>query len=477
MQESGRRKWLFWGMLGLMLYGSIEGMAWIGLRILNNVHHIVYAPMNVLSDEHREILERFLQGESNYLTHSPVLGWTLKPNGSTDLYQANSQGLRGNTDYQEFSPENILRIASFGDSFTHSSDVKNRDTWQEHLNRLTRDMEMLNFGVPAYGTDQAFLRYLHDGTQYHPQIVLIGFMPENIFRHVSVFRPFYARTTQVPLAKPRFILEQHTLTLFPNPMDELSRYKELLRRPEAMLAEMGTRDYYYQRNYEKGGGDRFSSVRLVKIAQQQFLKQHDVLVDGYYNEESEAFRVTVGIFDKFYHEVIIHGALPIILIFPERGDVYRYWQEGTRRYAPLLSYLDQKGYEYLDLINAFDGFKERKRFLLVKDTMRQLRNKDIPEEVVRDLKLLKHQTFESQDEFLAAVEMQIGKEAKLKYQGQIVEIAKIDEVRTLVPSHCSPLGNELIARYILQYLQEYELLSITNATNNVEKLKHSEFGE
>jgi hypothetical protein len=321
--------------------------------------------------------------------------------------------------------------------------------------------------VPAYGTDQAFLRYLHEGTLYHPHIVLIGFMPENIFRHVTVFRPFYGRTTEVPLAKPRFLLEQHKLTLFPNPMDELSRYKELLRQPEAVLAELGRRDYYYQRSYEKGIFDGFPSVRLVKIAQQQFLKQNDIFVDGYYNKDSEAFRVTIGIFDEFYHSVIEHGALPIILIFPERQDVYRYWQEGTKRYAPLLSYFDQQGLEYLDLVNAFDDFKERENFLLVKDTMGQLRSEGVPEDLVDELKPLKHQTFESREEFLYAVERHIGKEAMLKYQEQIVERSRIDQAKALLPAHCSPLGNKLIAHSILQYLQEHELLNISDMVDTI----------
>lgn len=360
-----------------------------------------------------------------------------------------------------------MRIASFGDSFTHASDVNNEETWQEYLGKDHPQLEVLNFGVPGYGTDQGYLRYLREGRHYHPHIVLIGFMPENIFRHVNVFRPFYGRTTQIPFAKPRFILNQSKLTLLPNPIDKLSRYQELLRHPDSILAELGKHDYYYQRGYEKGLFDILPSVRLLKIARQQLFKQKDIPLDGYYNEESEVFQVAKGIFDEFYHTVIQQDALPIILIFPEREDVYRYWREGTKRYAPLLAYFEERGYPYLDLIHSFERVKEKERFLLVKDTMQQLRSEGIPEDIIEDVKALKHQMFENQEEFVAAIDTILDKEAMQKYGDIIVEIAQIDEARSLIPSHCSPRGNKLIAQYILQYLQEHELLKNLNGTNTV----------
>jgi hypothetical protein len=46
------------------------------------------------------------------------------------------------------------------------------------------------------------------------------------------------------------------------------------------------------------------------------------------------------------------GALPVIIVFPQMSDL-RYFKEGEKRkYKPLLSYFDQKGYLYIDLIQA-----------------------------------------------------------------------------------------------------------------------------
>ncbi|MFQ5912127.1 MAG: hypothetical protein ACE5JS_02985, partial [Nitrospinota bacterium] len=123
---------------------------------------------------------------------------------------------------------NVLRLSSFGDSFTHGDDVRNEDTWQEVMNRSGPNLEVLNFGVPGFGLDQAFLRYQHDGIAYHSHIILIGFMPANIARNVSVFRPFLSLRTGLPLTKPYFTLDGNDLVLNHNPIQELSQYKEVL---------------------------------------------------------------------------------------------------------------------------------------------------------------------------------------------------------------------------------------------------------
>ena len=63
----------------------------------------------------------------------------------------------------------------------------------EALARLDAGLEFENFGVPAYGLDQAFLRYQREGRPTHPQIVVIGFMEENIFRDVTCSGPSIGR--------------------------------------------------------------------------------------------------------------------------------------------------------------------------------------------------------------------------------------------------------------------------------------------
>ena len=48
------------------------------------------------------------------------------------------------------------------------------------------------------------------------------------------------------------------------------------------------------------------------------------------------------------------GAQPVILIFPERGDLDRWRSTHTKRYTPLLQFLAAKGYRVVDAMTALD---------------------------------------------------------------------------------------------------------------------------
>lgn len=109
------------------------------------------------------------------------------------------------------------------------------------------NIEALNFGVGAFGLDQAYLRYLEDGIQYNSHIVLIGFMPDNIYRNVNTYRPFLNSRTRMPLAKPRFVIRDGRLSLVPNPMQTLNDYNMLLSNPRDVLSEIGIHDHYYKK--------------------------------------------------------------------------------------------------------------------------------------------------------------------------------------------------------------------------------------
>ena len=108
----------------------------------------------------RARIEALVAGRTSYVVHSPTLGWTLKPGGATELYRASAQGLQAERDYAATPPPGILRIAAFGDSFTHADDVSNAGgLWTRQLEALDPRLEALNFGVPGYAPDQALLRY------------------------------------------------------------------------------------------------------------------------------------------------------------------------------------------------------------------------------------------------------------------------------------------------------------------------------
>ncbi|HEY6101666.1 MAG TPA: SGNH/GDSL hydrolase family protein [bacterium] len=347
-----------WIALGIIVLVTVEAGSAAVLFVARRYLGQPYDPIRTtsLAAPHKEMLERLLAGETTYYAHSPTLGWTIKPNGYAPLYRANAQGIRGNRIYRPTPPRGVLRLAAFGDSFTHGDDVRNQDTWEELLVRAHGQLEVMNFGVSGYGSDQAFLRYREEGLQYRPQITIIGFLPEDAYRNVNVFRPFYYPDTGLPLAKPRFVLRAGRLVLIENPMQGLGRYRDLLAQPERILPQLGIHDHYYQVKYKPGSWDFLSTVRLLKLVRYALHERSTERPEArFFNPDAEAFRVTAAILDLFVDTVAGAGSVPIILIFPAGRDIIRFRRTGSRQYTPMLEHIRAKGYRYIDLLDWFEA--------------------------------------------------------------------------------------------------------------------------
>jgi hypothetical protein len=348
----------YWLILLAFLYASLELCCAMGLRILQVTRHVDYSPFPpaLIETQHKKQLQKLIAGQTKYQTYSRELGWTLKPNGRTPLESANSQGLRADHDYSPQPVPGKIRIAAFGDSFTHGSNVVNADTWEEFMVRHDPRLEVLNFGVGGYGLDQALLRYQKEGLAYRPDIVLIGYISEDISRHINTFRPFTQPLTGMPLAKPRFLLEGEKLVLAPNPMQDVKQYQALLENPQDTLKQLGKHDVRYQHAYRPGPFDFLPSVRLAKEFIQFCRYPEDALfTGGEYNLDSEAYRVTEKIFDEFVKAALKEGSLPILIIFPNQSDLRDYRRKGGVEYAPLLRHFEEQGYLFIDAVHAFDG--------------------------------------------------------------------------------------------------------------------------
>ncbi|MCB0337276.1 MAG: hypothetical protein KDD62_13255, partial [Bdellovibrionales bacterium] len=137
-------------------------------------------------------------------------------------------------------------MATFGDSYTHCDQVQNNETYQHFLSKNLH-MNVLNFGVGGYGTDQALLRFREAFPKVQSPVVAIGLITENINRIVNVFRKFYYPKTALSLSKPRFMLtKDQNLTLIPNPIQSSTEI-EKLANPE-FLATLAPYDYWYNRD-------------------------------------------------------------------------------------------------------------------------------------------------------------------------------------------------------------------------------------
>jgi hypothetical protein len=347
-------------LLVLFCYFSVEVISYTGLIALRWKRNIEFSPtISTLSKKQKSALAYFIKngkGVNKRIAQDPELGWVA-------VAESNSVGMRDSREYTVEPPGGIVRLSSFGDSFTFGADVKLNETWQKQLVRLNPSLEVLNYGSGAYGLDQAYLRYLRKGKTYKPNIVFIGFMSENIARNVNVFRAFYTSSyRQSIFTKPRFILKDGELTLLKNPISSIEDHKRFLKNDSLMLRQIGKYDYHYQSSYLAGPFDFLPSIRIFKIFWQKLqtmFVQPIFKRDGMYNKNSEAFHVTTAIFDAFYKKVLENGALPIILIYPDSHDRKRSRYNKPRRYRPLLEYLRSKDYLYIDLMTAFEPYADK----------------------------------------------------------------------------------------------------------------------
>jgi len=338
------------------VYGSVEGLCYLGLNALRG-KGVEYGPLpSSLSQEQKTLIAARLEERPPLRGHHPSLGWAPKANSLTKDVQVNSQSIRSTHDYFSSVDPKRVRVSAFGDSFTFGAEVGNTATWEYQLEERDARFEVLNFGVGAYGLDQAYLRYLQDGTDFHPDIVIIGFMSENIYRNLNVFRPFYSSMYGTSIyTKPRFTVDNGHLSLIKNPLTTVDDYRRFATNDEAVLREIGSKDYFYQTGYLAGPLDRLPSVRLLKVAMQSTKVSLTPVVtrEGSYAVGAEAFTLTTTLLREFRCAALQHDSLPVIVIYPDLGDFGRYHSHQVRRYEPLIAHLQRNGARYLDMLDGF----------------------------------------------------------------------------------------------------------------------------
>ncbi|HZS12113.1 MAG TPA: SGNH/GDSL hydrolase family protein, partial [Nitrospirales bacterium] len=351
---------LHWAIFITSLYLAFELLSAGALHLLAFVWNHEYRVVDAehLTAQQQDSLARLMEDRLEYFQHDPLLGWTIRPygEGSVGLYHSNGQGVRTSA-MQNPTPvaASRVRIAAFGDSFTHGDEVTFVHTWEHQLSEMLPGVEALNFGVPGYGLDQAFLRYWRDGGQFRPDVVIIGFMPENVYRHLNVFRPFYYPDTGVPLTKPRFVIKDGRLTLIPNPLPQIVDYSAVRSSDAATWRKLRELDPYAAWRPEAGPLDRVPSVRLFKFLQAELARRFDerqIVRDGVYAQDGEAFQITETLLREFTRTVSARGAAPVVAIFPEREDVKAFLKDARTRYTPLVVALQRRGIRTLDLMPA-----------------------------------------------------------------------------------------------------------------------------
>lgn len=148
---------------------------------------------------------------SVFHTFDPDLGWVLKPNASGwwktegEAYiEINSEGLRDH-ERSKAKPQNTIRIAVLGDSFTEAFQVPLEQTFLAEIERQlqtcsslkSQNIDVINFGVQGYSTAQELMILRKKVWDYQPDWVILAFYTGNDMINNSPqleydrYRPFF----------------------------------------------------------------------------------------------------------------------------------------------------------------------------------------------------------------------------------------------------------------------------------------------
>jgi hypothetical protein len=350
---------LLFGVVKLaVVLGALELLSWAAIALLAGDSRFDFTPVGERLAEQSRKLEEILADENRLIGLDAELGWVSAPNRSSDLSSTNSRGLRGRREYTAQPAAGVLRVAAFGDSFVFGNEVGDEDAWTRQAERMQPRVEVLNYGVGDYGSDQALLLYRRRGQELAPQVVVLGFPEVDLPRNVNRYRRFLG-AHDLPLFKPRFELDPHgELRVIPNPFPGEAAVRRVLEDPRLAL-EAGAHDELFEPLVWRNPlYDRSHLVRLASTVASRVWQSH-LRPDRFHqgdeiSRDSQAFAVLVAIVRAFAREVENAGGSFVLLIFPARDEDI--WGSARRGYAPLIDALP--GITVLDLADALSADPE-----------------------------------------------------------------------------------------------------------------------
>jgi len=187
------KRWLFSGVLLLLLLAFFEGLNFAVLHVVEWWHPGCVVELYVKDLFREHVTAKDVRG---YGSHDPELGWVNGPNmaysaknvaGVEWTFTSDERGARGGE-----GNAGPRLVTTYGDSFTAAVEVDDDQTWEVYLSRELGGA-VLNFGVTAYCPVQAVLRmerHLHQGLV--APVTVLGFWEGDLFRMVNRYRPYFA---------------------------------------------------------------------------------------------------------------------------------------------------------------------------------------------------------------------------------------------------------------------------------------------
>lgn len=276
----------------------------------------------------------------------PVLGWPAITKIGTDEYDM--KGARPDPSYPK---HNKTCLSTYGDSFTYGEEVDNQAAWG-HLLSQKINCRVANYGVPGYGTGQAYLRFKKN-TKDEAPIVVLGIYQENILRVVNQYRYLITRGDNFSF-KPRLIIQDNKLKTIPIPIENISKTTEI-SQSLSDIKDIFRNEWFVPGTTDGPAKAHFPytlsviNALLTKRVQNAMLGKPN-WIDFYSPEHSSgALPLINKIVDEFSTLAKKRNQKFKVIIFPSTaGYLYTsdYKKDPT---ATLLEHLRSNDYDYLDL--------------------------------------------------------------------------------------------------------------------------------
>jgi len=261
-----------------------------------------------------------------------------------------------------------FRVLVLGDSFIEAHQVDIEQSVTKRIERalaarpsVPHPVEVINAGVSAFGTDNELLYYLHEGSKYRADLILLAFFTgndvmENHHELIGLRGVPYPRKPYFELVDGRLVVRDHPLP----PERTIVRWKrdlrQLLERRAALYRLLSA----------------LALPRQASAAAPPALQGLNAQLAVYLKESPErwrqAWRITRGLLLRLRQAVEANGSRFGVIVVNDRVEVAdQYWQwvfSGNSGLDPadfdrdrpdrlLTAFLERRGIRTIRLLDAF----------------------------------------------------------------------------------------------------------------------------
>ena len=349
----------------------LEIVIYLLIQFLNKKIPWVISSNEEFPEFKKKKIENFIEK-----TFDKLLGWNWKPNTKHQekIFSKTNKIFFGDLgERKNIRSQKKINFASFGDSFVFCRYVKDNETWQEQLSKLT-PYKGLNFGVGNYGLDQVYLKYATTKLPKTVKNIFIGFVPETLSRCLCSWK-HYHEFNNIYAFKPKFIISKNKLKLIENPIKGIKSFEKV----KYIIKKLRKIEFFYQEKfikYKLSFPYTFSILKEPKYNLKLFyysllkrlninsdkiyefiIKNNCEANDNYYLNKKK-FLIIKQIMKKIIRNSKNKNHKVYFLIFPQKYDL----SLEKKNYKKFFSSLKKK-YNIIDFTEIFEKHNKDKIYL------------------------------------------------------------------------------------------------------------------